>query len=166
MRDAKAAAAALDAEAAAAAWTGSPSQPPSHRSCCSDLDTRPAGALLRRRPGHRRDEKRLHRCARVVRRLGVGDVGGEHHLARARRRWLEDLGLQLGGEVGVDGADHQLRHLAVGSVSHDAAASASQVVGCSYPGRAPLPRAADCLPPRALTTRRRELPLLAERERE
>uniref|UniRef100_A0A8R7K0H9 Uncharacterized protein n=1 Tax=Triticum urartu TaxID=4572 RepID=A0A8R7K0H9_TRIUA len=90
---------------------------------------RPAGALVRRRLGDGLHAQRLHARARVVRlelaearvdhvldpvdgQRRLGDVGRQNHLAGALRRRLEDLGLELGGQVRVDRADHQLRNLA------------------------------------------------------
>ncbi len=52
--------------------------------------------------------QRTHARDAVDGERGLGDVGGEHHLASALRGGLEDLGLPLGGQGGVDGADDQL----------------------------------------------------------
>ena len=89
---------------------------------------RAACALIGRRLGHGRHDQRLHACAWVVRVLlgearvddvhnivdgdrGLGDVGREHHLARAGRRRLKDLGLHVARQVGVDWEHEQLGDL-------------------------------------------------------
>lgn len=47
----------------------------------------------------------------VDRERGLGNVGSDDHLAGPWRRRLEDPGLQVGGQVGVDRGDDQLADL-------------------------------------------------------
>ena len=87
-----------------------------------------AGALARPRLRDGEDGERVHPHARVVRlqfavaaindvvdavdcERRLGDVGSDDDLARAALRLVEDLGLQLGGQQGVDGEDEDGGHL-------------------------------------------------------
>mmetsp|Transcript_6507 Transcript_6507/g.18711 ORF Transcript_6507/g.18711 Transcript_6507/m.18711 type:complete len:883 (-) Transcript_6507:1046-3694(-) len=93
-----------------------------------------ASSLQRRSSADRRDLQAEHARPRVVAVLlaeprindvpdavdGQGrlcDVGGQHNLARVRRSGLEDLGLQIGRQVGVNGGDDHLHHFAAHAAS-------------------------------------------------
>jgi hypothetical protein len=87
-----------------------------------------AGALLGGGARDRRDNERLHRRARIEtlgflearvdhvddavdRQRRLGDVGGEHDLARAGRRRLKDFRLQVGRQRRVDARHDELADL-------------------------------------------------------
>jgi hypothetical protein len=87
--------------------------------------TRTTGTLTGLSLRDRSDDERVHSESRVVGVLlreprvddvvdsvdgegRFGDVGGENDLAGAGRRRVEDTGLHLGGEGGVDGEDDEV----------------------------------------------------------